>query len=221
MDVVPQDVITARWLLSTLVSVAIASRMQRTDAPSTLLRPGLEPLPVGPVLCPPFNIQRHIELAVELQRMAEPERVAALRELGRQGTGRLIVLARMLFEARPGEHCRAPHIGIPMYLGTSTAEDWSLDPITIVDGVPFIVVTGYFGTGMPESAEQYLDYNLRNCRWTDHEYRVKTIPELQTALGKLIKGGPWKRPLLASTITSLEGQLLPSPATRLDCFTQP
>lgn len=97
----------------------------------------------------------------------------------------VIVLCRMLFEAQPGQEFRRPFIGHADFI--TRDRNWPLEPITIVDEVPFVIVSGYGGGGLPESAAKYLDYCLKNCAWTTRRYQQDDKKSISTALDKLVK----------------------------------
>ena len=122
---------------------------------------------------------------------------------------RTAILCRMLFTARPGSTFDRPSLlGGPSFLGgaplreaPSSVEknfiDWPSEPIEIVDGVPFAVVTGYTYEGHwdPRSAESYVRYCVKNCDWSSFHFSLRTEAEMRQALRKLIDSPKWRRPL--------------------------
>jgi hypothetical protein len=94
-------------------------------------------------------------------------------------------LCRMLFVKREGGEFRRIRYGSAGFVGGTDYADWPLDPIVIVDGVPFNVVTFITSTGEPEYAESYLIYCLENCDWNDFRFEVKSEAQKQTALQNL------------------------------------
>jgi hypothetical protein len=86
-------------------------------------------------------------------------------------------------------------LGRAMLIGGTGHDDWPLEPVEVVEGVPFMSVRGYFLSGKAESSEQYLSYCLANCDWTGFRYATKTAAEQTNALDKLIRSNKWKRPL--------------------------
>ncbi|MFN0111595.1 MAG: hypothetical protein ACKVZH_22265 [Blastocatellia bacterium] len=106
----------------------------------------------------------------------------------------LIALARMLFTKKTSEFRRA-RIGAPGFFGKTSFDDWPLDPIEIVDGVPFIVVNGYTLGGFPEPACWYIEYCIENCNWNNYKFTPKTNELKQAALDKLLVSPKWKSSL--------------------------
>src|SRR5439155_25923898 len=92
---------------------------------------------------------------------------------------KIAVLCRMLCARRPGSDFDRLGLGSPSFLGedpghtiSSTSDPifkkWALEPIELVDGVPFAVVTGYGYQGWfdPSGAERYVRYCMGNCDWS-------------------------------------------------------
>jgi hypothetical protein len=78
----------------------------------------------------------------------------------------VFVLCRMLFAPKANGEFRRPKIGQAFFLGCTDYADWPFEPIEIVDGVPFLITTGYLIEGVAEEAEEYLRYCLGNCDWS-------------------------------------------------------
>src|SRR5688500_5892944 len=101
----------------------------------------------------PYRVDPYIAAAA-LQ--AEPKTAAdTLKKLFKEAddwddAGKAIVLCRMLFTAKPKGEFRHPMLGAPSFLGSGDAKDWPMEPIELVDGVPFVVVYGYRLGGKPE-----------------------------------------------------------------------
>jgi len=108
---------------------------------------------------------------------------------------RVIVLCRMLFVRRPGSVFRPPWIGTPILLGGTDPSEWPLQPIELVDGVPFLISRMYMINGLPEPDELYLRYCKKNCDWSSFRYRIKTKKPEKEALKELLASPKWKRPL--------------------------
>src|SRR5262245_58650010 len=88
-----------------------------------------------------FKVDPYIAAAGKLQEMGKAKAVATLRAAAvspkdRQRDMKVIVLCRMLFTARPDGKFRRPEIGGGMEI--VARETWPLEPIEIVDGVPFL-----------------------------------------------------------------------------------
>jgi hypothetical protein len=69
---------------------------------------------------------------------------------------RLIVLARLLYPSA-GQPIRAPWIGAPSVCFRPGTDAAALSPLVLRDDLPFVLSTGYSGTGMPEDPLAYLE----------------------------------------------------------------
>jgi hypothetical protein len=141
-----------------------------------------------------FRADVYIQAAVELQAVG---REGALRRLhamalDRNSYSKVIILCRMLFAQSASSNFRAPLLGMPMYLGGTNDTDWPTAPIEVVDGVPFLITSGYLLAGKAESAESYLRYSESDADWSGVRYTIKTTQEKQDALTKLLASPKWK-----------------------------
>jgi hypothetical protein len=75
-----------------------------------------------------------------------------------------------------------------------------LEPITVFENVPILVVTGYMLYGYPEQPGSYVDYCLKDCRWRDAKYdtvppqkRKEIVEKLITAKPKAKDDADWLR----------------------------
>jgi len=136
-------------------------------------------------------------MAASIQKLDRKTALATLRRFATStdGSDRTIILCRMLFTNRPSSNFRRPKIGGAQFLGATQYADWPLEPIELVDGVPFLVVNSYMLAGYPEPASKYLDYCIAECDWATAHYTAKTPDELRAALHKLLASKKWKRPL--------------------------
>ena len=82
-----------------------------------------------------------------------------------------------------------------MFIGGTGYSDWPLEPIELVDGVPFLITRGYVLAGRPEADDQYLSYCETHTDWNDLQYAVRTKQQRQAALAKLVTSPKWKTPL--------------------------
>ncbi|HEY2784347.1 MAG TPA: hypothetical protein VGJ05_05160 [Fimbriiglobus sp.] len=135
----------------------------------------------------------YIEMSIHLQKMGKDKAVAFLKSPS--DSTKVIPLCRMLFTAKPMMEFRRPSIGAPDFFGRTGMNDWKLEPIDIVDGVPFVIVHGYTLGGRAETGRAYLNYAVENCEWSKFEYAKKSTEEKQKALTKLIESKKWKDPL--------------------------
>ena len=92
----------------------------------------------------------------------------------------------MLFTAKPGKTFAGPPIGAANCIAATSDKDWPLDPIEIVDGVPFLVAGGYNLGGVRGKPTQYVEYCLNNCDWNPYQFKPKTPEEQRKALEKLL-----------------------------------
>jgi hypothetical protein len=156
-----------------------------------------------------YRCDPYIRAAVRLQSLGREAALKALKELVREeGEGkRAIILCRMLFAKRPGGEFRRPLLGGAVFLGGTSYSDWPLEPIEVVDGVPFLIVKGYILLGHAESSERYLDYCIADCVWNRVPFESKTPAETAKALAKLIHAAKWKRPLRDGERTYMADQV--------------
>lgn len=114
----------------------------------------------------------------------------------------LYVLCRMLFVAREGVPFRRPGLG---YSGSDPIRD-PLEPIHIVDGVPFLTFQGRYHTigGSVGSPNKYFYYCVTHCDWSSFRFTPKTMEQKTAALKKLVA----ERPDLA-TLEDLPEQIRP------------
>ena len=95
----------------------------------------------------------------------------------------IIILCRMLFMAKPNNEFRRARVGYSIH---PTTGDWPLDPIEMVEGVPFLIETGRLLAGLPEPPGKYVDYCIKNCDWNTYQFKPKSEEEKQKALEKLL-----------------------------------
>jgi len=102
---------------------------------------------------------------------------------------------------------RSPGLGCPAFFGGTDDPDWPLEPIELVDGVPFLILRGYYLTGVPESADSYLKYCIGNCAWNTAAFQPKSRQQKRKALEKLMASPKWKGHLGDSDQAFLSAQL--------------
>ncbi|MDB5306218.1 MAG: hypothetical protein JWO38_420 [Gemmataceae bacterium] len=143
-----------------------------------------------------YKVDPYLAAAEWLQEAGKDKATETLAKWAEERDGdKVIVLCRMLFVVRPKGEFRRPSIGAPFQPGGADSRDWPLEPLELVDGVPFLVVRGYVLGGYPEPAREYLDYCLDKCDWSTKKYKPKTAEEKQKALAKLMASDKWKVPL--------------------------
>jgi hypothetical protein len=148
-----------------------------------------------------FKVDPYIRAAAALQALGKDEARKRLKELAQEEENLsredcVICLCRMLYTAHRGDTFRRPELGGAFFLGRTHYPDWPLEPIEVVDGVPFLITWGYAGGGGGgDSPTSYLRYCLDNCAWGEVKYTPKTAEEKAKALKKLLASKKWKVPL--------------------------
>jgi hypothetical protein len=158
-----------------------------------------------------YKVDPYLRAAQSLQAMGEEKACKLLADLAVKQTRsetRTVTLCRMLFKAKSGGAFRRPLLGGPCFLaGGADANDWPLEPITIVDGVPFRVVRGYRLAGEAESSASYLVYCLTECEWNDFKFKPKSLKEKKKALESLLMSPKLKGKLKDGDKDFLEAQI--------------
>jgi hypothetical protein len=113
----------------------------------------------------------------------------------------------MLFRSRPGGEFRRHPLGGAHFLGDTDYGDWPLEPIEIVDGIPFLVVRGYDMAGESVPPVHYVDYCIEHCDWSPLQYLPGGKWEKERALAKLLASPKWRRPLEQYEIEFLSDQV--------------
>jgi hypothetical protein len=150
-----------------------------------------------------YRISRYLEVAVELQKIEPAARAARLRELARDPdrASEVYPLCRMLFQEKKRHEFRRPEIGAASFVGRTAYHDWPLEPITIYQGVPIVIVRGYKLGGEPEPPESYVEYCLSNCGWSGRRYASADKTRLREIVSQFLAANPkfaadadWIRP---------------------------
>lgn len=143
------------------------------------------------------KVDTYIQDAIRLQAQGKARAFASLATMARQKgqMHKIYTLCRMLFTNRKGTEFRRPRIGGAAFLGRTDYSDWPLEPIEIVDGVPFLISRGYMLGGEPEYPDMYLDYCFKSCEWGGTKFTIKSEEEKQMALKRLLESTKWKAPL--------------------------
>ena len=131
-----------------------------------------------------FRSAPYMKVAHQLQQLSPEKRMELLNGWTKDYNEQLFILCRMLFENKDG--FRRPGLGGPVFVYTSVMEDWPLEPITLVENVPFLIVDGYVLGGLPESSKSYLQYCYDKCQWSERDYSQSDQDTLNAALGKLL-----------------------------------
>ncbi len=132
-----------------------------------------------------FQSGHYAEFANQLLTLKIEQRVKLLKDWCKEYPEQIIVLCRMLFQAKSGGEFRRPQVGKPLFV-KGTAKQWPLEPIAVVEEIPFLVVRGYAIAGEPEPSIDYLEYCLKNCDWTSKTYANHKPKHLDAAITKLM-----------------------------------
>ena len=156
-----------------------------------------------------FRPGPYIRAAVALQTMGRDhacEQMMALVERDPDAE-QVFILCRMLFTRRETSEFRRPGIGGAVFLAGTSYAEWPLEPIELVDGVPFLIIWGYKLGGEAETPEAYLRYCMANCDWSAFRFREQSRAEMRTALKKLLASSKWQRRLEAQEADRLTEQI--------------
>jgi hypothetical protein len=145
-----------------------------------------------------YRISHYLETAAQLQTLDVDHRAARLRELAadpRNGS-EIFPLCRMLFEAKENGEFRRPSIGGTNFVGGAASvvrpayADWPLEPITLRDDIPILIVRFMWMGGRPEPPIEYLDYCLEHCRWRDTRYSPVSAARIKQIVEEFITANP-------------------------------
>lgn len=144
--------------------------------------------------CPDFQIQDYkanpyLKVAIDLQKMGKEQAIQTLISLAedRANDNKIFVLCRILFNKENNSEFRRPLIGDAIFVGDTSYKDWPLEPIALIDGIPFLIVKGYNVEGKTESGLNYLKYCIKNLAWEEKLYRLKSNLEYQIGLNDLLE----------------------------------
>ena len=197
MQIVLLLMATLLWQHALSLNQGIDTNHASTKVAASLMKD----LPAWYQLEKQYRVDPYIRVAVKLQAMGKKEGSALLlrmahfgREEPRQRREATLVLARMLFVPKQGIEFRRLLLGAPGFIALSPAQrewpaiikNWPLEPIALVDGIPFLIVTGYNLSGEPEDPESYVRYCMENCDWNDYRFKTKSKEEKQKAVEKLL-----------------------------------
>jgi hypothetical protein len=144
-----------------------------------------------------YNIKITLNAARELQGLGKDKAVAKLRGWAKSDENdlRAIILCRMLFKGQGNAALRRPYLGGAVFLGDTTYKDWPLEPITLFEGVPILIVQGYLLGGVAEPISAYLKYCLKEGVWVSEKYADKSPKQIAISVDRFIKETNWNRKL--------------------------
>ena len=166
---------------------------------------------MNPISAHQFKVDDYIRAAISLQAMGRDAACQALLASAKTNAPRdyrYFVLCRMLFTQRGTNVFQVPFRGGCVYY-IGGAGDWPLDPIALVDGVPFFLTgsCGYSGSRSAETVESYLNYCMTNCNWNAYTFHEVTAGQKRDALAKLLSSDKAKQPLKDLTKEFFQSQI--------------
>jgi hypothetical protein len=156
-----------------------------------------------------YRIGPCLRVAQSLQAVGKEKACARLREVAAKERWPYVsmnVLCRMLFKAKPGAQFQRAGVGLPFLVGDTRSEDWSLEPVAIVDGVPFLLSWSWLVGGEVQSCSDYLEYCIKECDWNDFEFTPKSKEQQREALKNLLSSPALKDRASKSHCRFLEKQ---------------
>jgi hypothetical protein len=162
--------------------------------------------------CPPigwnFRIVPYLSVAKSLQEEGSEKAILRLRSWANTGKheDQVVILCRMLFEAKKGQEFRRPRIGGAAFFGGTDYPDWPLEPIDIYESIPILITNGYILGGVPEPSGRYLDFCVNNCEWRQARYSVRSHDELKAIVAKWLTSRKWTVALSARDLAFFTNQ---------------
>lgn len=133
-----------------------------------------------------FDCAGYAALAAALQKAGPEQAAAQLRVLAKRDDAlKVVPLCRMLFTAKAGSTFRGPRLGGGSTCPRTDGADWPLDPIALIDGVPFLVTAKYGAMLTPETAAEYVEYCLAECAWSATPLSTPDKTAVDAAFAKL------------------------------------
>ncbi|MDR3459277.1 MAG: hypothetical protein P4N60_17750 [Verrucomicrobiae bacterium] len=162
-----------------------------------------------------YRVDPYLKTAERLQAMGQAAACDKLLQLAlasdvqrwHDDAQKISVLCRMLFVKQRGGNLDGPALGLPMWINGTSIKDWPLEPIEIVDGVPFAITYQWQAYGAPTRPNQYLLYCMANCEWSDYKFTPKTEQQKKEAMAKIIVSPKWSVPLNKSEKDFFASQL--------------
>jgi hypothetical protein len=160
-----------------------------------------------------FDALQCLILCEELQRTAKRWGIAAavaglMRHAiaGTQSRELVVSASRLLFRPKGESSLRSPAFGEPQIIGDPPRLNCPLLPIVVHHNVPFQVVSGWFGAGMPEPVDWYVAYCILNGEWNETPVSVPAKELLKPVCEDFVLNGPWARPLRDDEVQFLHAQ---------------
>jgi hypothetical protein len=191
----------------------------------------------GPFNCEAYlEVAAALQALPEAQRVAQLRAWAEAKDLDQWALSEQVVsLCRMLFEPNPGQPFQPSSLVTPVFVGSlddsspdfGLVQTWPLAPITLVDGIPFSVVGEIyprmtfkdlaFHRGIDVAMRQifrpdamaYLEYCLKETRWTSRRFSPATPEALNRALDQLLHQHIWPERLSEQQMEFFTDQVQP------------
>ncbi len=156
-----------------------------------------------------YKVGPYITAAARLQDLGRDSACRILLQAAQTNreSKQIMVLCRMLFTQRLASEFRRPRIGAGRFLGGTDFHDWPLEPIELVDAVPFLITKGYNLGGLAELSDDYLCYCMTDCDWNIVRFHEPAVEQKNDALAKLVSSSKWKRPLDSDEVGFLSAQI--------------
>lgn len=156
-----------------------------------------------------YKCNPYIKLANYIQSIDRTKAIEILKEYAKtyKYEDQIIVLTKMLFQAKKDSTLRRPLIGSADFMGNTDYKDWPNEPIEIINNIPFLITRGYSLGGEPEPSLKYLEFCIENGEWTKNNYCIKKEEELKTGLKTLLNSKKWSTELSTSDKTFIEKQI--------------
>jgi hypothetical protein len=144
-----------------------------------------------------FRAGPYITSAIKLQELGREKGCREMAAAGKdpRNGDQIIALCQMLFAPRKDGKNERPRLGVPGYIAGTGASDWPLEPITLVENIPFAIINGYAIFGVRESGDKYLRRCMSGREWSTTRFQEPTRGQMNDALAKLLSSPKWKHPL--------------------------
>lgn len=143
-----------------------------------------------------YKVDPYLKAAMDLQALGKENAIRQLLDWGHDEPDvyydQIVILCRMLFITRGESHFPEPSLDTTKFIGGTSEIDWPLYPITMIDGVPFVVMGNYALNGQRLPAYSYVMNCFHFCDWNPYQYKSKTTEQKQAALKKLLASTKWK-----------------------------
>ena len=134
-----------------------------------------------------YRIAPYLALARALQEEGKDVTIAKLWHWDGMGyEDQVVILCRMLFEAKEGQASRGPVTGSEPFLGGTSDEDWPQRPIVLHKNVPILI----------EEADEFglwgrfwgstVDYCVKSCNWREAKYTEMDAETLREVIQDFI-----------------------------------